>query len=142
MRENKELTLGGNIAGNRLKQMRILFGETQEELSKMLHISRSCLANYESCRRKMPRDILGQAAMHFGVQESFLLGLTSHIIPVGKDATPIDISEALTHDGKLDISKIPLSGRLALITYYQYLQNPSGSVTKKELLQEDEDQKA
>ena len=117
------------VVGTRLKQMRILFDETQEELSKVLHISRSCLANYECSRRKMPRDIIKQASIHFGVQESFLLGLTSHIIPTSADESLADISVALTQDGKLDIGKIPLSGRLALIAYYQYLKNPTGLIS-------------
>ncbi len=129
MAEVKGRNPNWEIVGSRLKQMRILFDETQEELSKVLHISRSCLANYECSRRKMPRDIVKQASIHFGVQESFLLGLTSHIIPVGTDGTLLDVSKALTHDGKLDISKIPLSGRLALIAYYQYLRNPTGLIS-------------
>ena len=120
------------VVGTRLKQMRILFDETQEELSKVLHISRSCLANYECSRRKMPRDIIKQASMHFGVQESFLLGLTSHIIPTRTNKSIADISNALTQDGKLDISKIPLSGRLALIAYYQYLKNPTDLISETE----------
>lgn len=120
------------VVGTRLKQMRILFDETQEELSKVLHISRSCLANYECSRRKMPRDIITQASMHFGVQESFLLGLTSHIIPTRTNKSIADLSNALTQDGKLDISKIPLSGRLALIAYYQYLKNPTDLILETE----------
>lgn len=138
-----EKTRGKNpnweVVGARLKQMRILFEETQEELSKVLHISRSCLANYECSRRKMPRDIIKQASIHFGVQESFLLGLTSHILPSGKDQAIADISEALTQDGKLDIGKIPLSGRLALIAYYQYLKNPTNVISQQEFIQEEED---
>ena len=132
MKATKERNPDWGAVGSRLKQMRILFDETQEELSKVLHISRSCLANYECSRRKMPRDIIKQASIHFGVQESFLLGLTSHIIPTGTGKSIVDISKALTHDGKLDISKIPLSGRLALIAYYQYLKNPTDLLSEME----------
>ena len=132
MKATKERKPDWRVVGGRLKQMRILFDETQEELSRVLHISRSCLANYECSRRKMPRDIIKQASIHFGVQESFLLGLTSHIIPTGTGKTIVDISKALTQDGKLDISKIPLSGRLALIAYYQYLKNPTDLLSENE----------
>lgn len=132
MTREKEQNPNWEVVGGRLKQVRILFDETQEELSKVLHISRSCLANYECSRRKMPRDIIRQASIHFGIQESFLLGRTPHIIPTGTNKSTADISAALMQGGKLDIGKIPLSGRLALIAYYEYLKNGTDMLSVQE----------
>ncbi len=62
----------GNIIGTNIKQLRIASGETQFQTASNLHISRSCLANYESGARIPQEDVLYALSKHFKVNVDVL----------------------------------------------------------------------
>ncbi|EHQ90966.1 helix-turn-helix domain-containing protein [Desulfosporosinus youngiae] len=68
------------MLGKRLQQLRNKFGLTQEELAKILCMSRSTYAQYEVDRRKPDYDTLQRIADYFKVSTDFLLGRTEHSV--------------------------------------------------------------
>ncbi|SDH48520.1 helix-turn-helix domain-containing protein [Desulfosporosinus hippei] len=64
------------MLGKRLQQLRNKFELTQEELAKILCMSRSTYAQYEVDRRKPDYDTLQRIADYFKVSTDFLLGRT------------------------------------------------------------------
>lgn len=66
------------MLGKRLQQLRNKFELTQEELAKILCMSRSTYAQYEVDRRKPDYDTLQRIADYFKVSTDFLLGRTEH----------------------------------------------------------------
>ncbi len=112
------------IFAKRLKELRIVEGLTQEKLAKKLNISRSCLANYESCKRKPNEDIVSSIANYFGVNEGYLTGNKLTFFPIGDDKEfDVDLSDVLSSDGQLDISGISPTAKIALIEFYNYLMS-------------------
>ncbi len=61
-----------NIIGTNIKQLRIAKDETQARTASKLHISRSCLANYESGSRIPQDDILEKLSDYFKVNVNAL----------------------------------------------------------------------
>lgn len=107
---------------SRIKLLRTVAGETQEELAVFLHISRSCLASYETGRREPDSSILCGIAKHYGVSEAYLLGQvpigTAYAVSGGKR----DLWELMPPDGILDISNASPNGQIALIEFYRFLK--------------------
>ncbi|AFQ45358.1 helix-turn-helix domain-containing protein [Desulfosporosinus meridiei] len=68
------------MLGKRLQQLRNKFELTQEELAKILCMSRSTYAQYEVDRRKPDYDTLHRIADYFKVSIDFLLGRTEYSI--------------------------------------------------------------
>lgn len=63
--------------GDRLKQLRLKAGLSQQELSNELKIGRSTLANYEQGKREPNFETLEIIADYFNVDMNFLTGYTS-----------------------------------------------------------------
>ena len=68
------------MLGKRLQHLRTKFELTQEELAKILCMSRSTYAQYEVDRRKPDYDTLQRIADYFQVSTDFLLGRTEHSV--------------------------------------------------------------
>lgn len=116
---------------NRLKQLRAFEGATQEELSQKLNVSRSCLANYETCRREPHEDMIRSIAEYFGVCETYLTGGAPAAIAGSEE--DIDSAALLSEDGQLDISDISIAGKIALIEFYHYLNDRAKEGAKAEV---------
>lgn len=69
---------------NRLQALREDSDLKQEELSKLLHITRGALANYECGTRTPSIDLLIKIADYFNVSLDYLLGRTNQLIPYKK----------------------------------------------------------
>lgn len=70
---NKNIVM--KIFGERLKEIRIEKGETQNDVAKALNISPICYLHYEKNQREAPYDILVNLAKHFNVSLDYLFGL-------------------------------------------------------------------
>jgi len=68
------------VLGKRLLYLRNTLELTQEELAKILCMSRSTYAQYEVDRRKPDYDTLQRIADYFKVSTDFLLGRTEHSV--------------------------------------------------------------
>lgn len=70
------------IFAKRLKELRSVEGLTQAKLAKRLNVSRSCLANYESHKRKPDEEMVRTIANYFGVSEAYLTGNKKTYFPI------------------------------------------------------------
>lgn len=84
---------------NRIKNLRETSNETQEELGKILNVSKATISKYENGTVEMSNDTLIKLANHFNVSTDYLLGRTD--IPDMLNE-PIQIAASMK-DG-LDIS--------------------------------------
>lgn len=57
----------GNYLGNNIRQLRRLYGETQENLGFVLNTSKSAIANYESGARYPSQETLEKIAVHYSI---------------------------------------------------------------------------
>ena len=67
-----------NSFGERLKQLRLKSGLSQQELSDELNIGRSTLANYEQGKREPNFETLETIADYFNVDMNYLIGWESN----------------------------------------------------------------
>ncbi len=58
----------------KLKSLRNEYELTQEQLSRKLYLSRSCLANYERAARTPNKDICSAIASYFQISTNELFG--------------------------------------------------------------------
>lgn len=107
------------ILAKRLRSLRVTAGLTQEKLAKRLNISRSCLANYESCNRVPDDEILAHIAKHFGVSVAYIMGDTNILFP--NDYADDDVLFKMIPNGQLDLTDISPAAKIALIEFYCYL---------------------
>lgn len=84
---------------NRIKKLRESSNETQEELGKILNVSKATISKYENGTVEMSNDTLIKLANHFNVSTDYILGRTN--IPDMLNE-PIQIAASMK-DG-LDIS--------------------------------------
>ena len=108
----------------RLGELRKAAGMTQVQLSKELNISRSCLANYESCRRYPNLGILQSVAEYFKVGMGYLVGKEEmYMKSENIKRQDYEILKILNEKSKLDISEISPAAKNALIEFYRYLKD-------------------
>ena len=81
---------------NRIKELRVQNKETQEELGKIVNLSKATISKYESGELDISNDTLIKLADHYNVSIDYLLGRTSD--------EPIQIAASMK-DG-LDISDL------------------------------------
>ena len=114
------------IFAKRLKELRSVEGLTQAKLAKRLNVYRSCLANYESHKRKPDEEMVRTIANYFGVSEAYLTGNKKTYFPIDDNrGHDLDIAEFLSSDGQLDISGVSPTAKIALIEFYNYLMDRS-----------------
>ena len=112
------------IFAKKLKQLRVSAGLTQEMLARLLNISRSCLANYESCNRMVNDEIVQDVAKYFDVSVAYLTGKESVFVPQ-ENSHMREFSEILSKK-TLDISNISSAARIALYEFYCFLTTQDG----------------
>ena len=101
----------------KLKNLRNQQCITQAEMARKLHVSRSCIANYEKGERQPDMNGMRQIAAFFHVSTDYLLGCGApHEKP-----TQIPESKAKT----IDISVLSPEEKMLLLGFYRYLQNAS-----------------
>ena len=112
------------IFAKKLKELRAVEGLTQAKLAKKLNVSRSCLANYESRKRRPDDDMVKTIAEIFGVSVGYLTGKNQTPFPVDEGHEhDLDLSNILSSDGQLDISGVSPTAKIALIEFYNYLMD-------------------
>lgn len=88
------------VLGNRIKQLRISKGLTQQELADALHISNTTLSQYESGKRQPSNQVLLEFGKFFDVSVGYLLGAEKHAssFTIQEHSQPeSDIEDILTH---------------------------------------------
>jgi len=63
------------IIGQKIKELRLEKGLTQNILAKDLKITRPALGNYEAGNRPVPSELVLRIANYFNVTPNFLFGL-------------------------------------------------------------------
>ena len=117
------MTLGNlEQIGNRIRKVRHAYNLTQREMAEQLHITRSCLANYERGKRQPPIEFLHYIAKEFQVDLDYLLGdtcspLKEHLITELFSAT-----RYISKDGTLDISMLTPTHKIFAVEFVNYLR--------------------
>lgn len=107
-----------------LKKLRMSRGMTQGDMAKVLNISRSCVANYESEKRQPDQAMIRRIADYFDVSIDFLLGRSSVKMTVTDSDKMMEIQQIgdfLDLGDKLDLRNAEPKVKLALIEFYSYL---------------------
>lgn len=63
---------------NRIREIRLSEGITQETLGSLLKVSKAQISNYELGKRRVPVDFLIKFASFFNVSTDYVLGLEDH----------------------------------------------------------------
>lgn len=88
---------------SRIKNRRLQFGLTQEELAKKLGLQKSAIAKYENGRvENIKRSVIDKMAQILECSPSYLMGWESETDNLPSNMTPLD-----------EMDKIPLVGRIA-----------------------------
>lgn len=69
------------MRGDRLKQLRVLRGHTQESLAELLNIGNRQIWRYENGETEPDGDTIAKIARALDVSADFLLGLTDDLDP-------------------------------------------------------------
>ena len=107
-----------------LKKLRMSRGMTQGDMAKVLNISRSCVANYESEKRQPDQAMIRRIADYFDVSIDFLLGRSSVKMTVTDSDKMLEIQQIgdfLDVGDKLDLRNAEPKVKLAVIEFYSYL---------------------
>lgn len=59
--------------GRKMQRLRVQKGLTQQQISEMLHVSRSCYANYEIMKRIPPYPLIILLADYYHVSVDYLI---------------------------------------------------------------------
>jgi transcriptional regulator with XRE-family HTH domain len=59
---------------NRIRELRLSKGMSQEDLGKVLNVQKSAVSKYETGRASLTEDILLAVAAYFGVSTDYVLG--------------------------------------------------------------------
>lgn len=77
--------------GNNIRSLRLAYGESQEELGRILHVTKSAVSNYERGVRPQPHETIIAIAEHFGLTyEEFINSDFSTIGKINFDSTYIE----------------------------------------------------
>ncbi|MBR5236644.1 MAG: helix-turn-helix transcriptional regulator [Clostridia bacterium] len=111
----------------KLKLLRLKAGKSQEEVSALLCISRSCLANYETGKRQPDAEMLVKIANLFKVTEAYLLSTPLYQDAPLHEADTVQTDSPRTllksHGDSLDISHLPIEHQIGLLGFYNYVLN-------------------
>ncbi len=98
--------------GERIKQLRIKKGITQEELGNVIGVQKSAIRKYESgLVQNIKRSSIKKMADYFGVSPSYLLGWDDDSRPA-PDEDVIDLSK-LKNVRRINPRRFPLLGKIA-----------------------------
>ena len=122
--------------GKRLKKLRLERKLTQEELGKIIHVSKVSISGYENGNRTPDTDTLQKLADFFGVTTDYLLG-RDKIKDKTKDQDTIQSEEIRIFE---ELKKYPL-------LFHDLTSNPEGIIKElnmlykvKKILKEDDEE--
>ena len=108
-----------------IKQLRSECGKSQKQLATVLHVTRACLANYETGLRQPDLETLVRMADFFHVTIDFLVSRSTHR---NLELSPEELNEftyikyKLKNRGNiLSLTPLTLEGRVAGLEYYDHL---------------------
>lgn len=114
--------------GDRLKELRIEKGLTQEELAKRFSTGKSSISNYEKNSRLPDAITIGKYAEFFNVSVDYILGRSDIRIPQVEEK----IETKAYHN--LDVGGLPEEAIRQVEEYIELIKlkyNPDGTVKKK-----------
>ena len=68
----------------KLKELRLERGETQQAVAKLLNVKQNTYSQYETGQRQLPLEALKNLARFYEVSTDYILGLTEIEIPYPK----------------------------------------------------------
>lgn len=72
---------------NRIKELRVAKGLTQEELGNILNVQKAAISKYENGRAEPSVDILRKMTSFFNVSSDYLLGMSELVQPPAAPAS-------------------------------------------------------
>ena len=109
------------IFSNRFKKLRRKRGMTQSDVAKALHVSRSCVANYEKGARQPDMGGMRNIAEYFQVSLDYLSGHTPH----GKGAMLLPEQQVKPQYQAIDMKLLMPEDKLAMLRFYRYILQSS-----------------
>lgn len=110
----------------KLKMLRLEQGKTQEEIAKTIGISRGCLANYETGKRKPDSDMLKRIAEILGVSIDFLVNRSElRKVSISEEDFKVHAraNEKLREYGDIiNLNEVNVVSRIEIVDYFQYLK--------------------
>lgn len=112
-----------SVLGERLKALREEKGITQGHLAKMLNVSRSSVANYETGAREPDIACIEDVADLFQVSVDYLLGRSNIRYQEKEDEKMIQLERLLmrAEDQSIVLDDMRLSDKMALLDFYHFL---------------------
>ena len=99
--------------GNILRELRLEKDITQEDLGKVLNVSKQTVNNWETNRRKCDSDTLFKLAKFFGVTVDYLLGINENKKPIEdlteKQKQALQLADQLSDEEFNNIIKLVIS---------------------------------
>lgn len=112
-----------NSLAMRLKMLRLDAGLSQEEFAAKVGISRSCVANYETGKRRPDIETIRRIAEVYGIMTDVLIGSDSYENVAMCESMQADNTKwkklLHTHNSKLDISHFPIEYRITMFECYK-----------------------
>lgn len=108
--------------GHRIRKVRHAHNLTQQEMADQLHITRSCLANYERGARQPPIEFLHYLAKNFQVDLDYLLGNTNSPLKENFIKEFFSATRYISKDGRLDISMLTPTHKIFAVEFVNYLR--------------------
>lgn len=111
----------------KLKMLRMDAGLSQEEFAAKVGISRSCVANYETGKRRPDISMIRKIANVYSIMTDVLIGsdlyadIALHENNRGND--PKRKKSLQPYRNTLDISHFPAEYQISIIEYYRYIQS-------------------
>ena len=104
--------------GNRIKELRLTTGLTQEELGKKLNLSKQTVSSYEKGTRTPDPDTITELAKIFKVSTDFLLGQTINPAPASVDDLPETVAPYLSEG----IRELTPEARKEVMDFIEYVR--------------------
>jgi len=108
--------------GDRIRKVRQAYRLTQQEMADQLHITRSCLANYELGKRQPPIELLNDIAKKFQISVDYLLCNTNSPLKEDFITEMLRSVRYISKDGKLDISTLNPINTIFAVEFINYLK--------------------
>ena len=111
----------------KLRLLRLEKNVTQDVAAEEMHITRACLSNYERGLRVPDVETLAAMEEYYGAEEGYLFPVKRSFSSTNK-MNETSAGEFYKVNGKvhnlndsINISKMPLSSKIALHSFYEYL---------------------
>lgn len=111
--------------GERLKKMREEKGLTQEELGKIINVSKPSISRYEAGTNEPNNETLKKLANFFDVSLDYLMGYSDIKEPANKILSDKETTIALHNENGYD-DKLPPEARKELDDFVEFLRHKYG----------------